>query len=149
MSAPLFPPPADSVTVTHRGVEFPAGRYGRRRAPVTPRRWLWWGAAALAILGLTAGVGRWYFALNENRVTAQLVGYSVKSDNRVDVTFEVVASVGDEARCAVRARDHSGAEVGRDIVHVEITKRPTRVTHNLATTGTPVSGELLGCRSQQ
>jgi hypothetical protein len=69
------------------------------------------------------------------------------TDHQVVVEFTVVVPPGESAVCAVRARAAHGGEVGREEVLVDPppgVDRP-RVTHRLATSERPVTGEVQRC----
>lgn len=140
------------MTETYTTLEFPPGRYGRRRAPRRGRTRtgtalvaaltagvLVAGGAAAYVLGQRYGDGRPYEATVER--------FHEITDSQVVVEFRVVVPDGETARCAVRARNADGAEVGREDVRVDPLPgelRP-RVVHTLATDARPVTGEVQRC----
>jgi hypothetical protein len=97
-----------------------------------------------------AGAAGWlvYAAQLEGRVHYQLLRYDSVTDRQVRVVFEVVKPSGEGARCVVRARSRDGAEVGRETVEVPAGRpgdKSVIVTHVLATSARPVTGEVAGC----
>ena len=131
--------------------QFPPGRYGRRRQSGRRRWWrrvvvavmvggvLLIGAGAAMVLGQQYGHGRPYHAT--------VTRFTDITDSQVVVEFTVVVPEGETAVCAVRARNAAGVEVGREEVRVDppLGQRRPRVTHTLATTERPVTGEVQRC----
>lgn len=136
-----------NATTSDPGPVFPPGRYGHRRAPRRhPRRWLpALLAAATALAGLAVAV-RLYQQYGAGPYDAQVVRFTDVTDRQVVVQFQVNLPAGAGATCVVRARDRSGVEVGRQQVRVAAgpDRRPL-VSHRLATTARPVTGEVAGC----
>lgn len=140
------------MTETYTTLEFPPGRYGRRRAPHRGRT----RAARALVVALTAGVllagGAAAYLLGQRYGDGRPYEATVErfhgvTDSQVVVEFRVVVPDGEAAWCAVRARDASGAEVGREEVLVDPPPgelRP-RVVHTLATDARPVTGEVQRC----
>ncbi len=65
------------------------------------------------------------------------------------MTFEVAKDPADEAVCLVRSRNLQGAEVGHEDVRVPRGRpgeREVVVTHELPTSDTPITGEVLRCQ---
>jgi hypothetical protein len=126
---------------------WPAGRYGRRRERRGASR------PTVIVLALVAAavftlIGvRLYQAYGDGDYTASVTAFDEITDTQVVVTFMIRMPADGQAVCLVRARDKTGAEVGRE----EITVRPgtdparTMVTHRLVTTERPVTGEVKGC----
>jgi uncharacterized protein DUF4307 len=123
----------------------PEGRYGRAR-PHAPRRWRRWVYTAI---GLVMGVVvAWvaYVNLGPAPISADQVSYSVRPDNTMELTINVIRD--DPSRpgvCIVRARDNTGAESGRKEVFV-----PAGNNHSLQTTvihniDRPVAADIFGC----
>jgi hypothetical protein len=140
------------LTETYATSEFPAGRYGRRRAPRRGPAWarkalvaaltggvLVAGGAGAYLLGQRYGDGRPYEATVER--------FHGITESQVVVEFRVVVPDGEAAWCAVRARGADGAEVGREDVRVDPPPGESRplVVHTLATTARPVTGEVQRC----
>jgi Domain of unknown function (DUF4307) len=138
------------MTETNATVAFPPGRYGRRRDPRRRRRYRWLPAALIAVV-IVAGfamayqLNRQYGAARPYHPTVERF-YDV-TDEQVVVEFTVRVPDGEAATCAVRARAADGGEVGREEILVDPPDGVTRprVTHRLATTGRPVTGEVQRC----
>ncbi|MEU7587066.1 DUF4307 domain-containing protein [Micromonospora sp. NPDC049230] len=143
------------MTETHATISagapvFPAGRYGRRRAPGGERR-----RTLLAALVLLALVGtltvisvRLYRQYGDPVYDAQVITYTDITDTQVVVDFRVTVPAGGSAVCVLRARDRAGAEVARDQITVTAQPGNRHVTtrHRLSTTARPFIGEVLRCR---
>ncbi|GAA1397271.1 DUF4307 domain-containing protein [Catellatospora coxensis] len=125
---------------------WPAGRYGRRREQRRASRSTVAVLGVLTVLAMTLIGARLYRAYGDGDYTASVTAFDV-SDTQVAVTFLIRMPADGTAVCLVRARDKTGTEVGLE----EVTVRPgpdperTMVTHRLATTGRPVTGEVKGC----
>ncbi|PWR05318.1 DUF4307 domain-containing protein [Micromonospora acroterricola] len=144
------------MTETHATISpgapvFPAGRYGRRRAPGgRGRRTLLAALALVALLGtLTLISFRLYQQYGDPVYDAQVITYTDITDNQVLLEFRVTVPPGGSAVCALRARDRAGAEVAREEVTVTAGPGDRHVTtrHRLATTARPFIGEVLRCRA--
>lgn len=130
-------------------LQFPPGRYGRRRAPGrSRRRWL---TAVLLILVIALGLAiavKLYRQYGEAPYQVRMISVTNLTDTGVTVTFEVTHPAGEGADCTVRARARDGNEVGKAIVAVSPADpgaTVTRVTYTLVTTARPVVGEVPGC----
>ncbi len=125
---------------------FPPGRYGRRREPRRHRRWV---PAAAALAVVVAGVAvavLLHQRYGEGPYDAEVVRYTEVTDSQVVVEFRVNLPAGKAALCTLRARNRAGLEVGRAQVRVPPSNDPhPLVTHRLATSGRPVTGEVQGC----
>lgn len=127
---------------------FPPGRYGRRREPRRTPRWVTVVAAA-ALAALTGSAGVMLFnAYGERDYSASVTAFADITDTQVVVTFTVRLPAEGSARCAVRARDVTGAETGREEIIVKAGADPGRtvISHRLVTRTRPVTGEVQGCR---
>jgi uncharacterized protein DUF4307 len=136
------------VTETNATVAFPPGRYGRRRDPRAHRRWL---PAVLTGLVIVAGVAIAYQLTGQygagRPYDPTVERFYDVTDEQVVVEFTVLVPDGETAVCVVRARGVDGAEVGRDEIRLDPPPGATRttVTHRLATTARPVTGEVQRC----
>lgn len=123
----------------------PPGRYGRRATRRTSR----WAMPLLVTLALFAGLAVSLSAYRNLRgpgVSGTVAAFTTAEDH-VDIRLEVVRDRPHEpAICTLRARSRQGAEVG----HAEVAVKPGAGTvvldYRLATTGRPVTGEVVGCR---
>jgi hypothetical protein len=139
------------VTETNATVPtFPPGRYGRRRDPRRRSRHRWL-PAALIVAVIVAGTAMAY-QLNRQYGAARPYHPTVErfydiTGEQVVVEFTVRVPDGEAAICAVGARAADGREVGRAEILVDPRPGVTRprVTHRLATTATPVTGEVQRC----
>lgn len=119
-----------------------AGRYGTRNR----RPWLWPVVAAVGV-GLGVIWAAWV-AFQPQPVTAELYGYDVVNDNRVDVTLNVHRPEPLAVRCTVYAQSQDHAIVGEKTVTVPADDRETvRVDITLQTERRAVTGVLRTCQS--
>ncbi|MET8527194.1 DUF4307 domain-containing protein [Micromonospora sp. NPDC005172] len=143
------------MTETHATISpgapvFPAGRYGRRRAPGDARRRTL--LAALVLLVLVVGLSlislRLYRQYGDPLYDAQVITYTDITDSQVVVDFRVRVPEGGSAICVLRARDRAGVEVARDEVTVTASPGDRHVSarHRLGTSARPFIGEVLRCR---
>ncbi|WP_422738366.1 DUF4307 domain-containing protein [Micromonospora sp. WMMD729] len=143
------------MTETHATISpgapvFPAGRYGRRRAPGGGRRRTL--LAALVLLVLVVGLSlvslRLYRQYGDPVYDAQVITYTDITDSQVVIDFRVRVPEGGSAVCVLRARDRAGVEVARDEVTVTAApgERHVSARHRLATSARPFIGEVLRCR---
>ena len=128
---------------------FPPGRYGRRRAARTGRRWV---VPVLATLVAIAGgwaAARLYGQYGDPTYRATVIRYTDLTDTGVAIDFSVRVPPGGSARCALRARSYDGAEVGRAEVTVTAAQGERNVTarHTVATSARPFIGEVVRCRA--
>jgi hypothetical protein len=83
-----------------------------------------------------------------DRITTQVVRFSIVSESQVTITFNVVKDGGQAATCIVRARSRDGREVGRAEVPVPAGakgQKSVAVTYTLATSKRAVAPEVYGC----
>ena len=117
---------------------------------IRPRPKLSTGARIATALALTVGIATaaWFTIVDTRRdpVTFADVGFSVKSPERVDVTFDVSMPPRTEAVCTVTALSKSFAEVGAVDVEVGPAEiRTTRHTVTIATTELATTGVINHC----
>ena len=127
---------------------FPAGRYGRRRAPRPRRRWQ---TVVLAVAVAIAGVGlsvRLYQQYGQPDYIPTVTKFYDLTDDGVTVEFEVRKPADETATCRVRARSRSGEEVGRAEVDLAAGS-PVRMTYRLATSKRPFAVEVPACGPQR
>jgi len=89
---------------------------------------------------------RLYRAYGQQDYSANVTRFTT-AEGAVDIEFVVRLPAGGRADCLVRARDESGAEIGRATVAVTAGAEPkqTVVTYHLTTNGRPVTGEVERC----
>ncbi|ARQ68879.1 DUF4307 domain-containing protein [Streptomyces marincola] len=124
----------------------PEGRYGRSGAADarTDRRLRVVGAVLGALLlGFIAWAGVSY--IGEQKVTAELTGFQVVSDERIDVNLQVRKPADSDGVCTVRAQADDGLEVGRADFTFADEGDSTHRTVTLRTTARATSAELMGC----
>jgi hypothetical protein len=117
-------------------------RYGTRGR----RRWLW---AIVAAVGIGLGVA-WaaWVAFQPRPVTAELYGYDVVDDHRVDIKLDVRRAEPVRVRCTVYAQAMDHAIVGERTVTVPAGDRETtRVSIVLETERRAVTGVLRMCET--
>jgi hypothetical protein len=140
--------PETPATTSRETTIFPPGRYGRRREARRTPRWLGV-VAAVCLAGAATLVGvNLYRAYGDGDYSYSVTGFTDITDNQVVVTFLVRLPREGKAVCAVRARDSTGAETGREEITVTPGPDPGRtvVTHRLITRTRPITGEVKGCR---
>ena len=119
-----------------------ASRYGASGRP----RWLW---PLVAVVGIAIGVA-WaaWIAWQPRPVTAELYGYDVVGEHRVDITLNVHRSEPAAVVCTVYARAADHAIVGEKTVEVPASAKETvRVPVELETERRAVTGVLRTCES--
>jgi hypothetical protein len=119
-----------------------AGRYGTRGRP----RWLW---PAIAAVGVLLGVA-WaaWVAFQPKPVSAQLYGYDVIDDHRVQVTLNVHRPEPLAVTCTVYAQAEDHSTVGEKTVTVPASDRKdVRVSVSLETERRAVTGVLRTCKT--
>jgi hypothetical protein len=128
------------------GPTFPPGRYGRRRQPRPPRRWL---TALLAVVVALAfgGIAYVLFLRYGNPdYEATVLAETDRTDASVTVRFVVLSRPGTgPASCRLRARAADGAVVGTADVAVPAGRRVVH-TYTLATTARSTATEVPTCR---
>jgi uncharacterized protein (DUF58 family) len=125
------------------GLRRPPGRYGpeRKGPPIIT-------IALVSVLAVAfvSGVLVTALRLADPPVTAQLRGYDVVADDRIEVTLLVRVDDGAAATCILRARDREGREVGRVTVEIPAGQSETIVTETFPTSGRAILGEIQECR---
>ena len=117
-------------------------RYGTGGRP----RWLW---PAIAAVGVLIGIA-WaaWVAFQPRPVSAQLYGYEVVDDNRVDITLDVRRPEPIAVTCTVYAQADDHSTVGEKTVTVPADDRENaRVRISLETERRAVNGVLRMCQS--
>jgi hypothetical protein len=124
----------------------PEGRYGRSGAADarTDRRLRIVGAVlGTALAGFLVWAGVSY--IGDQKVTGQLTGFDVVSEDEIEVSLAVRKPGGTDGVCTVRAQAEDGLEVGRaDFRFYEDTGSVHRSV-TLRTTERATSAELMGC----
>ena len=129
---------------------FPPGRYGRRRDPAYQRRrrWVTWVAGALVLaLGLAIALKLYDQYAHPDYEVMNLNVTEVRDDS-VTVAFDVRVPAGGGANCTVQGHTRDGLRVGWERINVPpgaSDQTILHVTHTLATTAAPVTGEVPGC----
>lgn len=124
----------------------PAERYGddhgRRPLAVALKAAL--GVVVVALLAVLGWIG-WHVATPG--VAASLVGYRIDGRD-VHVQVEVVKGADATVTCRVRAQDRSATTIGTTEVRVGPPEHGKRSVIDVLvrTSGTPVNGDLVGCR---
>ena len=115
-------------------------RYGVKKR--TPMRKL------LTIFGygvLVAALAFIFLTQRPEKVSTQLVGFSVNSDTSVTVRWEIYRGQLETAFCAVRAQNDQRIDVGYAIVEVSGGPSLATMTYDLTTESRAVLAEVLGC----
>ncbi len=126
----------------------PEGRYGRSADERADRRLKLVGAVlGVALLGMIGWFGYDYVA--GQRISAEVIKFSVVSDTEVQVHLEVRKDPDATGTCTLRSRSEDGAEVGRLDVAVEQSgrKRIDDVV-TMRTTARATSAELVECAAR-
>jgi hypothetical protein len=138
---PLDDAAADDLPTT--SLRRPAERYGddRGRRPLALAAL---GVVVLALLGVLGWIG---YHLATPGVSASLVGYRIDGRD-VHVQVEVVKGADATVTCRVRAQDRSATTIGTTEVRVGPPEHGRRSVIDVLvrTSGTPVNGDLVGCR---
>ncbi|UED84431.1 DUF4307 domain-containing protein [Streptomyces profundus] len=126
--------------------ELPEGRYGRSTSDDarTDRR--------LKVIGLVLGVALLAFVgwagvsyISEQRVSGELTGFEVISDEEIDVRVAVRKQVDVVGVCTVRAQAEDGLEVGRGQIRFDEPDDSLHGSVVLRTLERATSAELTGC----
>jgi hypothetical protein len=117
-----------------------AARYGEGRTS----RGLVVGVVVLATVFL-AVVGFVTYRLATNGVQSTLLRFTVVSETRVDVTFDVHRDEISDTVCVLRAQNEKHADVGYATVRITRGRDHVQPTYPLATYGLATTAEVLGC----
>jgi len=117
-----------------------AARYGVGR---TSRGLLAVIVAVVAVFLAIIGVITWRLATPG--VQATLLRFTVVSDARVDVTFEVRRDSVSSTVCVLRAQSERHADVGYATVTITPGREYVQSTYPLATSSLATTAEVLGC----
>ncbi|WP_344137321.1 DUF4307 domain-containing protein [Luedemannella flava] len=129
-------------------VDFPPGRYGRRRDPNPRARWV---PVVAGLLVIAAGLAVTVKLYRQYGVPPYQVGATSVTEvtaRSVKISFEVRVPEGEGTRCTVRSRNRAGAEVGRAEVDLPAAGPQARTVRGgtvLTTTDQPFYSEVLGC----
>ena len=117
-----------------------AARYGVGR---TSRGLLAVIVAVVAVFLAIIGVITWRLATPG--VQATLLRFTVVSDSRVDITFEVRRDSVSSTVCVLRAQSERHADVGYATVTISPGREYVQATYPLATSSRATVAEVLGC----
>ena len=117
-----------------------AARYGVGRTS----RGLVLGIALLVGVFL-AVIGFVTYRLATNGVQSTLLRFTVASDTRVDVTFDIHRDDVTDTICVLRAQNEKHADVGYATVRITRGRDYVQATYPLATYGRATTAEVLGC----
>lgn len=124
----------------------PTGRYGparTRTSPVVLR--LVVGVVAVVVLAAVAWMA---FGQQGNDIRGRDVGYSVKSPEVVEITFDVAKPRDATVVCTLEALNSSYAQVGsREVTIGPSTVGEARFTTEIATSEEAVTAVVESCRS--
>jgi hypothetical protein len=132
------------VTTTTAPV-FPPGRYGHRREPRRGRRWL-----AYLLLAPVLAAGLWLAVrlydqyADSSNYEPIVTGFTVVSDQQVDVRYEVGKADKSPATCRLQATDQSSREVGYAEVSVP-SGSDVRGSYTMTTKARAANVSVLGC----
>ena len=119
-------------------------RYGTSRRRGVDRRFAWIVGAVLGI----AGICFFVFATGQQTSTIETrdLDYSVESDQKVSVRFEVTANTDKPVACAVEALNQGKAVVGWKVIDLPNTNdRSHTVSTSLVTTSRATTGHAKSC----
>lgn len=117
-----------------------AARYGtgrRRTGPVA--------LAVVAGLVFVSIIGYVTWRLGSPAVQANIIRFSVVSDQKVDVVFEVHRTGESATTCVLRAQGFDHADVGYASVTITPGRSYVQPTYPLATSSRATTVEVLGC----
>ncbi|MFT4189392.1 MAG: DUF4307 domain-containing protein [Aeromicrobium sp.] len=115
-------------------------RYGTRSTP----RWTWWVVAGAGIALGTAWAA--WIALQPQPLKTDVYGFEVVSDERIDLTLEIIADEPAEVVCDVYAQAEDHSIVGEKTVTIPASEQEI-VHHDLSLTTTQraVTGVIRSC----
>ncbi|MBN9210190.1 MAG: transcriptional regulator [Microbacterium sp. 71-36] len=114
-------------------------RYGRTRSP--RRRIVLWSIVGVIAASLTVALGWTTVSNSLASVTSTDTGFTVADAERVTVSFQISAPIGQPVACAIEAQDEEHGTVGWRVVEYPASEDHTRAfseeipTLALATTG--------------
>lgn len=120
-------------------------RYG---PPPSAKRRRVWRVFITAVIAVALGSIVWAaFSITRTDVTWQEVGFSIKGDHAIDLTFDVSYPPGSVLRCTLEALNHHYAQVGiRDVDLGPETERIIRYRETIATQELAVTAVIRTCR---
>ncbi|HET6358783.1 DUF4307 domain-containing protein [Streptomyces sp.] len=128
--------------------QLPEGRYGRSADDRADRKLKIVGAGlGVALLGVIGWFGYDYIA--GQKISAEVIKFSVTSDTEVQVHLEVRKNADTTGSCTLRSRSADGSEVGR--LDVAVGRRgTTRIDEvvKVRTTARGTSAELVQCTAR-
>jgi hypothetical protein len=138
----------DQPTAAGTDTTGPAARYGRPPSPARRRAAV--GAAVVLLLGAVAWALWTAIRLSDDPVSWDDVGFAVRADDRIEVTFDVHFNddVPPDARavCTVHALNRIHAEVGLvDVVVGPASRGSIRLTTAVPTGERAVTGLVKDC----
>ncbi|WP_406272664.1 DUF4307 domain-containing protein [Streptomyces sp. NBC_00191] len=123
------------------------GRYGRSADDRADRKLKIVGAGlGVALLGVIGWFGYDYIA--GQKISAEVIKFSVTSDTEVQVHLEVRKDADASGSCTLRSRSADGSEVGR--LDVAVRQGRTRIDEvvKVRTTARGTSAELVQCTAR-
>ncbi|MGW1495237.1 DUF4307 domain-containing protein [Streptomyces sp. NPDC002402] len=127
--------------------QLPEGRYGRSADDRADRKLKIVGAGlGVALLGVIGWFGYDYIA--GQKISAEVIKFSVTSDTEVQVHLEVRKDADATGSCTLRSRSADGSEVGR--LDVAVGQGRTRIDEvvKVRTTARGTSAELVQCTAR-
>lgn len=119
-------------------------RYGRSGSPW--RRRILVGFAALVLVGLLGYVAWSTVTTAAVQVSSDDIGFTVKDEHAVEVSFQFASAPGQAVTCAVEALDEDFGIVGlRVIEYPPAESHAQRVTETVRTVAEATTGLVQGC----
>lgn len=126
----------------------PTERYGSARndrGPISGKLF----AVVLAVLAVAVVVAiaaYLYEQFTAEKLSAEVVSSEAVDEQTMSITANVTSNrPEDDGYCIVRAKEYSGAEVGRAEVYIPAGRETTRIEVSFPTTGEPYAGDVYGC----